>query len=253
MEEKKTHFTYKAVYHLVKRITPVYELEGTDHLPEEPCVIVGNHCQAFGPIAAEIYMPWRHAIWCAGEMMHKEETAAYAYKDFWSKKPLNVRWLYKILSYMIVPLTSIVFNDANTIGVYHDFRLKNTYKESILKLQDGVSIVIFPECYDEHNNIIHRFQDKFIDLARFYYKKTGKELCFVPMYIAPYLGKMCFGEPIRFHADAPVSEERERICRELMDSVTDLAVSLPPHTVVPYPNISKKLYPKSIPLEVHDD
>ena len=26
---------------------------------------------------------------------------------------------------------------------------------------------------------------KFIDIAKLYYKKTGKELSFVPMYIAP--------------------------------------------------------------------
>ena len=36
----------------------------------------------------------------------------------------------------------------------------------------------------------------------------------------------------------------------LMDDITRMAVSLPEHTVVPYPNIPKKDYPKNIPLEV---
>ena len=38
----------------------------------------------------------------------------------------------------------------------------------------------------------------------------------------------------------------------LLDSITDMAVSLPEHTVVPYPNVSKKHYRKNIPLEVYD-
>ena len=120
------------------------------------------------------------------------------------------------------------------------------------KLHEGSSIVIFPECYDEHNNIVHEFHDKFVDLARFYFKKTGKELCFVPLYVAPRLKTLFYGEPIRFRADAPIEEERERVCAELMDRITRMAVAQPEHTVIPYPNISKKLYPKNVPLEVYD-
>jgi hypothetical protein len=114
-------------------------------------------------------------------------------------------------------------------------------------------MVIFPEHYDEHNNIVHDFQDKFIDLTRFYYKKTGVELSFVPMYLAPRLKTMYFGEPIPFRHDAPIADERRRICDALMDAITDIAVSLPEHTVVPYPNIPKSQYPKNIPLEVYRD
>ena len=35
-----------------------------------------------------------------------------------------------------------------------------------------------------------------------------------------------------------------------MDSITDIAQSLPAHTVVPYLNIPKRDYPKNIPSEV---
>ena len=120
-------------------------------------------------------------------------------------------------------------------------------------MKQGNSMVIFPEHYDEHNNIVHDFQDKFIDLARFYYKKTGVELSFVPMYLAPRLKTMFFGDPVQFHHDAPIADERRRICDALMDAITDIAVAQPEHTVIPYPNIPKRLYPKNIPLEVYTD
>ena len=100
------------------------------------------------------------------------------------------------------------------------------------------------------NHIIHEFQDRFIDLAKLYHGRTGKELSFVPLYITPDLSKMCLGEPICFHAGEDMEQERTRICTYLMDAVTKLAQSLPRHRVVPYPNIPKRDYPMSVPGEV---
>ena len=251
MDDKKTTRTYRVIRWLVWLFSPKYRLEGTENLPEEPCVIVGNHSHMYGPIAGELYTPGKHYVWCAGEMMHREEVAAYAYQDFWSGKPKAVRWFYRILSHLIVPLSLCVFNNAHTIAVYHDTRLISTFRDSIEKLREGNRIVIFPEHYEEHNNIVHDFQDKCIDLARFYYKKTGVELSFVPMYLAPKLKMICYGRPIRFQADADIKKERRRICDALMDAITEIAVSLPEHTVIPYPNISSRYYGKNVPLEVY--
>ncbi len=251
MDDRKTSWIYKIIRWLVWIFSPKYQIIGLENLPEEPCVIVGNHSQMFGPIAGELHTPGKHYVWCSGEMMHWKEVHDYAYRDFWSQKPKAVRWFFKILSYLITPLSVCVFNNAHTIAVYHDTRLITTFRESIEKLKEGCRLVIFPEHYDEHNNIVHDFQDKFIDVARFYYKKTGKELSFVPMYLCPRLKTMTYGKPVRFRADAPIREERTRICNALMDEITDIATALPLHTVVPYPNIPKRLYPKNIPLEVY--
>lgn len=251
MDDKETKLLYRTVRWLVQRFTPKFQVVGGENLPGEPCVIVGNHSQMYGPIAAELYTPGKHYIWCAGEMMHREEVAAYAYQDFWAGKPKAVRWFFKLLSHLIAPLSELIFTNAHTIAVYHDTRLIATFRDSIAKLLAGNSMVIFPEHNEPHNNIVHEFQDKFIDLARFYYKKTGEELSFVPLYLAPRLGTMFYGKPIRFRAGAPIAEERKRICGALMDAITAMAVAQPEHTVVPYPNIPRKQYPKNIPLEVY--
>lgn len=251
MEDKKISPVYRGIRWLVRLFSPKIQVVGRENLPEEPCVIVGNHSQMYGPIAGELYTPGKHYIWCAGEMMHWKEVPDYAFEDFWSEKPKAVRWVFRLFSYLITPLSVCVFNNAHTIPVYHDTRLISTYRESIVKLQEGNTMVIFPEHHVKHNNILCEFQDKFIDLARFYYKKTGKELSFVPMYLTPKLKKMILGLPIRFRSEAPIAEERRRICDELMEQITQIAVSLPEHTVVPYPNMPKKNYPKNIPLEVY--
>lgn len=48
-----------------------------------------------------------------------------------------------------------------------------------------------------------------------------------------------------------MAQERERIRAMLMESITQLGVSQPLHTVIPYPNIPKGQYPKNLPCEVY--
>lgn len=248
--KKKTSILYQFIRGLVKLFYPKTEVVGTETLPEEPLIVVANHAQMNGPIANELYFPGDKYIWCAGEMMHMKEVPAYAYKDFWSRKPKYIRWFYKLLSYVIAPLSVCVFTNAHTIAVYHDMRLISTFRETVEKLLAGSRVIIFPEHDVPHNHILCEFQDKFIDIAKTYYKKTEKELAFVPMYIAPTLKKMYLGTPIRFDSSASIKEERKRICDHLMNEITGIACNLPEHTVVPYNNIPKKDYPLNIPKEV---
>ncbi len=246
MKEKIMEFTYRVIKWFIWLFYPKMEVVGAENLPKEPAIIVGNHTKMNGPIACELYFPTERYTWCAGEMMHFKEVPAYAFRDFWSAKPKSVRWIYKILSYLIAPLSVCVFNHAKTIGVYHDARVVSTFKNTVKRLNEGASIVIFPEHEVPHNHIVYEFQDRFIDVAKLYYKKTGKCLDFVPLYIAPSLKKMYLGKPIAFNPDEPMEKERRRICEYLMAEITDIACSLPFHIVVPYPNMPKKNYPTNI-------
>lgn len=243
--EKKISPLYKFLKPIVKFFAPKFEVVGAEKLPDEPTIIVGNHTQMNGPIACEFYSVRKRYTWSAGAMMHLKEVPAYAYKDFWSQKPKFSRPFYKLLSYIIAPLSVLVFNNAQTIGVYRDRRILSTFRETMRRLDEGADIVIFPEHDVKHNHIVYEFEDKFIDVAKTYYKRSGKELSFIPLYIAPKLGKMYFGEPIKFSAENDIEAERKRICEYLMKQITDIAVALPLHTVIPYRNIPKKYYPKN--------
>ena len=245
MTDKKETLLFQFIKSAVRLFYPKTEVVGTENLPEEPCIIVGNHTQMNGPICAELYCPGDHYTWCAGEMMALKEVPGYAFRDFWSQKPKWTHPWYKLLSYIIAPLSVCVFNNAHTIGVYHDTRIIATFKNTVKRLQEGNHVVIFPEHDVKYNHILYEFQDRFIDVAKLYYKKTGKALSFVPLYIAPKLKAMYFGKPIQFNPDGPIGEERKRICDYLTREITEIAVSLPEHTVVPYRNIPKRLYPSN--------
>jgi len=251
--KNKTYPLFRVIRKTVELCYPKITVEGMEKLPDEPVILVGNHSQLHGPIACELYFPDRFYTWCAGQMMHLKDVPEYAYEDFWSQKPAYVRWFFKLAAYVIAPLSVVIFNNARTIAVYRDNRILNTFRETIARLQDGCNVVIFPEHDVTYNHILYDFQDRFIDIAKLYYRRSGKRVCFVPLYIAPNLKKMYIGDAVRYDPEIPAEEERRRICRTLMDAITDLACALPEHTVVPYRNIPKRDYPSNLPKEAASD
>ena len=185
-------------------------------------------------------------------MMKAKEVPAYAYRDFWSRKPRFLRPFYRLLSYIIAPIAACVFTNADCIAVYHDMRVVGTLKKTVQALADGARIVIFPEHDEPCNDILYAFQDRFVDAARMYHLRYGGSVEFAPVYVAARLRRLVIGRPVRFDPGAPIEEERRRICAYLTEEITAMARALPRHTVVPYPNIPKKLYPENLPPEVSE-
>lgn len=239
---KKTSLQYKIIKALVRLFYGNMEVMGLENLPKDNAILVGNHTQLNGPIAGELFLPDNCYIWCAGQMMHLKEVPDYAFQDFWSQKPKWTHPFYKILSYIIAPLSVCIFNNARTVAVYHDMRVISTFKETVNMLKEGKNFLIFPEKDEKHNNILYKFQENFIDVAKLYYKKTGIPLTFVPVYIAPKLKKLYIGKGTTFQSDTHINEERTRIATYLSDEITSIARNLPLHTIVPYRNIPKKYY-----------
>lgn len=239
---KKKGVIYKICAPFVKIFYRRTESVGLENLPKEPCIIAGNHAQMNGPVNAEFYFPTKKLIWCDGPMMVRKEFPKYAYNNFFGGKP-NV--FQKISMHILAPLITYIFRNADALPVYRDMRIMQTYKSTIDTLEQGVNIVILPECPDEFNEITNKFNEYFVDVARLYYKKTKKELSFVPMYYCKEFRKNLFGKPIKFDGTAPIETERKRICEYLMAEITNLAKTLPPHKVIPFNAVKKKDYKMS--------
>lgn len=248
MPSKKTR--KKLHYRFVRKIVSLFykkrEFIGLENLPSQPCVIVCNHSKTHGPLMSELYYPRDKYIWCIGQMMKMKEAPNYAFGDFWSKKPKRIRWVYKILSYIIAPIAVYLFNNADCIAVYKDMRVMSTYKDTVKGLEEGRDVVIFPEMHEPYNHIINDFQERFVDVARLYYQKNKKPLAFVPTYHAVKLKKVVFGKPIYFDPETPLDELRTIICEKLKEEITNIAISLPKHKVVPYENVRKRNFTTNV-------
>ena len=62
MQEKKTSVLFRIIKGLVRLCYPKIRAVGVENLPDEPVIIVGNHCQMNGPIVGELYVPGGHYI-----------------------------------------------------------------------------------------------------------------------------------------------------------------------------------------------
>lgn len=249
MSQKAAELAYRAIKATARVVYPRMTCQGTERIPREPVVLVGNHSQSYGPVVGELYMPMDRRTWCVGEMMHREEVADYAFRDFWIQHPRWTHWFYKGLAHAITPLSVLIFNQAQTIPVYHDHRVITTFRQTVQTLEAGRSVLIFPEHWKTYNHILYDFQDRFIDVAKLYYRRSGKALAFVPMYIAPKLKTISFGDPVYFDPTAPMETERARIKQLLMDRITALAEAQPRHRVIPYRPGKKRDYPFNRPEE----
>ena len=241
MKERGARRIYRVIRGTLDRFYPKTVCVGTELIPSgEPVILVGNHCQAHGPLVGELRLPFPRKTWCASEMMERNEVADYAFRDFWSQNPRWTHPFYKALSHAIVPLSVIIFNHAETIPVYRDNRVLSTFRTTVQTLEAGISVLIFPEHDVRYNHVLDDFQDRFIDTAKLYFKRSGKALAFVPVYLCPALKTVCFGEAVRFDPTASMAEERARIKAALMERITALAEGLPRHRVVPYRPQPKK-------------
>lgn len=245
MKKKKTPLLFNVTKFVVRQVYSKYEIIGMENIPDTPSILVGNHCQLHGPLVGELFFPDDYYIWCIGDMMNLKDVPKYAFMDFWSQKPRYTHPFYKMASYLIALPSAYLFTNARTIPVYKDSRAISTFKNTVKMMSDGANIIIFPEFDSKYNNIIYDFQKNFVDVAKLYCKKNKTDVNFVPFYIAPKLKKVYIGKPILYNSNIDPNEERNRVCKLLMDEITHIAVNLPKHTVIPYRNIKKKLYPKN--------
>lgn len=245
IETKKKPLFFKLIRFLIRIFYRKRKFIGLENILDEPCIFISNHAQAHGPLTNELFFPTKKYIWCIGECMDAKQFPNYAMEDFWPNKPKWIRWFYKLIAFVMSPIATYVFRHADTIPVYKDARIIYTFKETVKQLQEGNNIIIFPEKREPFNDIINEFQDKFIDVAKLYYKKSGKCVSFIPMYNCPKLKKMVIGKPIKYDPNKDINEFRKYLCDYLKNEITSLALSLPSHYVVPYENVSKKKYFKT--------
>lgn len=238
----KKGFFYKIVACIVRIFYKKNTYIDLENLPNEPCLIASNHAKLHGPINSELYFPTKKLIWCDGPMMSRKAFPNYAYNNFFGGK---VNIFHRIFANMIAPIVSSIMNDADTLAVYRDMRIVKTYKMTCDALEKGLNVVVLPECPEEYNEITNKFNEYFVDVARFYYKQTKKELKFVPMYYCREQNKMIFGKATKFDSSKSIETERKRICEYLMNEITKLAKTLPVHKVIPFNNVPKKQFKNS--------
>jgi len=211
----------RCLYKVIRRLFFNARLQGLDNLPGEPSIFVANHAGAFGPVSVITSLPLAMHPWVAHEVTERRNAATRIQTEFCEqelrlKPPLSV-YLGRVIGRICVA----IMKDIGAVPVYQKSKnIRDTLMRSLSLLQQGKSILVFAEDSTRKlNDVLGEFRTGFIHVARLYYQTTKKAVQFLPVAVNRNARRIRVGTPIRFDACSPFSREKQRIKRELEESV----------------------------------
>ena len=214
MEKEKRIDIRKPWFRVIKKIMRLFIKESEfvylGEKIDEPTIILSNHVGTSAPLAWELYGNLAFRFWGAYEMntslakLYKYQTRVFYHE----KKHWNLH-LARLFCLIASPLTYMFYKGINLISTYHDIRFKKTISESIKTLEEGKSVIIFPEISDKgYLDVLEGFHLGFTSLGTILLKKNMD----VPITVAYYKKSKR-----RYIVDSPVMLSeifREGVSRE---------------------------------------
>lgn len=190
----------------------------------EGSIIVGNHCSMRGPVVYELYLPAFNAKWGAGEMLGDYKTRFRYLRDvYFMQKKGHGKAFASFLAAFDAFFSIFFYKGMKFLPTWRDARFAKTIVNTIDVLEDGTSVLIFPENSEEgYKEVLTEFYPGFVSLAECYYKKTKKDIPVYPVYYHDKMQTMVIGEPCYVQEYLKKGLSREEIARELRDKVNEL-------------------------------
>lgn len=209
---------------------------GKENLPkkDEVVIYVCNHAAALGPVLTTKYLQGTHRPWIIGYILDKKKAPNYIFHDFLRAEKKKCKWFFKIISHITAFFLVPILKYYRGLPVWHDQRMMSTYRESLNTLENRESLVIFPESPLRYSEYIFEFQSGFVNLALQYYKNTGKEIKFIPLYVHPSPNTILIGQGITFQPNLNTKEYRKDLAHDLTVAVDNLAQSQVGHKNIPF-------------------
>jgi len=198
---------------------------GRRHLSQRgPLILVSNHAGSFGPISVMTSLPVRLHPWVTYEVTDVARAAERIRREFMEEelhlKPPLSAWLARVVARICVAL----MRDLGAVPVYDRSRkIRDTVSRSLSLLEQGRSILVFPEnAATPVNGLMREFCTGFIHVAKLYYEKTRRAVTFLPVAVNKRVQGIMVGEPIAFDGTTPFHAEKLRLKRELTSTIERL-------------------------------
>ena len=186
-------------------------------------LILSNHEGTDSPMSLEMYLDKPFRLWGTYEMnsglvkMYKYQTRVYYHE----KKHWNL-FLARLFCLLASPLTNLFYKGLNLISTYQDGRFMKTMKESLSAVQEGNSIVVFPE--DSTNGYLPELEGFFAGFAVFaeYCLKKGADIPIVVSYFKKQERIYIFDKPVNYSTLLKECGDRENVIQRLLKRCNEL-------------------------------
>ena len=225
-ERSKLFKTFKKCFGFLLAKKPKIVFRGSQEEISEPVIFLGNHGLngSVGLYANEIYFPFKFTPVGRFEVFQ-------GFRKRWSylytfNHRLR-RGLGKFKAFCCATFDAVFskafYRYCRAIPSYQDNRLVLTYKQVFRCLNEGISVMIYPELLDMgYNNTFLTYLSGFVSIAKTYNKKEGKEVKICATYYSESTRQIIIDEPISIIDMLNDSKTKEEIATYFSDRTNNL-------------------------------
>ncbi len=187
-------------------------------------LVLSNHEGTDAPMALEMYLDRNFRLWGAHEMnsglklLYSYQTRVYYHE----KKHWNIH-LARLFCLIASPLTNLFYSGLDLISTYRDVRVVKTLKESLQTVEDGKSVVVFPEISENgYLPELEGFHEGFAVFAEFCMKRRNLDLPIVVSYYQKTKNTYIFDKPVFYSELVRTYGTREAIVEHLLARCNEL-------------------------------
>lgn len=206
---------------LLKPLMPS-KVIGTNNVKEDdvPIIFVCNHLVVYGPIIANLHLPFYFRSWIISGMLSKDNIAKQLIGGINEVLKWVPEFMRDKLPRILAPFILYVLTSLDPIPVFRgNMRdVLSTLRLTVEAMEYGDNILIFPENpeadnQDEHYKLdgISPFFQGFATIGSDYFKRTGNCTTFYPVYVDKTEKTIEIGEGITFEPSNKRNIEKQRI------------------------------------------
>lgn len=227
MKEYKLPKRKQPIFGIVKKILRLFirvKVENrVGELPDK-AIIIGNHSAKSGPIAYELYYPKFNVTWGAHEMLGNYKSRyLYLRNIFYIQKQGRGKVYATLKSAFEAIFSKMFYKGIKVLPTYTDMRFLYTVRNSTAVLDDGASLLIFPEdSNDGYRDELVAAYPGFVMLAEQYFIKTAEDLPIIPVYFHKASKKIIIDTPETVEELKKQGLSRTEIVNHFMERINKL-------------------------------
>ncbi|MDD2459402.1 MAG: hypothetical protein PHQ83_12940 [Eubacteriales bacterium] len=183
----------------------------------EPAVYVVHHQNLKGPLLSMAWFPVAVRPWVLNVFFSQRACFDQYYHYTFTQRLKIPKVLAAILAWPLSFIIAGVMHSMLAIPVHRETAaVITTFRESLAALSAGESLLLAPDIdYADDRTEVGDLYDGFLDLERFYHRKTGHHLPFIPMQINHQNRQIVCGEPLYCPDSIPFRKAKPDLYQKL--------------------------------------
>ncbi len=187
----------------------------------EPAVYVVHHQNLKGPLLGMAWFPVAVRPWVLNVFFSQRACFDQYYHYTFTQRLKIPKILAASLAWPLSFFISSLIHSMRAIPVHRDSAaVITTFRESLRALVSGESLLLAPDIdYADDRAEVGDLYDGFLDLERFYQRKTGQHLPFIPLQLDHSNRQIVSGKPLYFPDTIPFQKAKPDLYQRLKDSL----------------------------------